>query len=84
MHSVYNRIGSLVDTAAVRVATKHTDQNTLPPESIFNDGTTHNGTRPPIRAAGSHHLEHSTRVIVEIVWLFSWNQPDVQKVGDGG
>ena len=26
-------------------------------ESIFNDGTTHNGTRPPYRATGSHHLK---------------------------
>ena len=26
-------------------------------ESSFNDGTTHNGTRPPYRAAGSHHLK---------------------------
>ena len=24
---------------------------------LNNDGTTHNGTRPPIRAAGSHHLK---------------------------
>ena len=29
MHSVYNRIVLLVDTTAVRVATKHTNQNTL-------------------------------------------------------
>ncbi len=27
------------------------------PESSFNDGTTQNGTRPPIRGAGSHHTK---------------------------
>ena len=26
-------------------------------KAFFNDGTTHNGTRPPYRATGSHHLK---------------------------
>ena len=26
-------------------------------ESSFNDGTAQNGTRPPVRSAGSHHLK---------------------------